>query len=588
MSYDVAIVNGLLVDGSGSPPRRADVAVKDGVICAVDDCPQWAQQAEQVIDAEGAIVTPGFVDLHCHYDGQVSWDSDLAPSCFHGVTTCVMGNCGVGFAPVREDHRQKLIELMEGVEDIPGAALAEGLRWRWESFPEYMSAIDDFPHAIDFVVQVTHDALRVYTMGERGAQGAPASAAEIAQMRSLLRAALDEGAVGFTTGRTDNHRTMRGQATPAADAAAEELCGIAEAFRGLDHGVIQAVSDFDMARGPQAFDPEFSLLERMAESAGRPLSISLSQRDMAPQQWRQILARAEAAAARGIALRVQVAPRPIGVLLGLDATFHPFIGFPSYKAISHLPLVERVRRMAEPAFKAQLLGERSEPVAGDGSPIPPLADALLARLNLLSLRLFRMGDPPDYAPPAADSLGAEAQRRGLPPLSLVYDVLLEQDGQQLLYFPLFNYTEFNLDAVHTMLTHPLALAGLGDGGAHVGTICDASFPTFFLTHWVRDSGRLPVERVIKMLACDPARYLGLRDRGLVAPGLRADLNVIDLSALQLRRPRLVRDLPAGGKRLLQDARGYRATLVRGQTITRDGQRTAALPGRLLRVGSGKT
>ncbi len=581
MSYDVVIANGLVVDGSGGAPRHADVAVKDGRICAVGDCPD---PAERRIDADGAIVTPGFIDLHCHYDGQVSWDADLAPSCFHGVTTCVMGNCGVGFAPVRPDHRQRLIELMEGVEDIPGAALAEGLRWRWESFPEYMSAIDDFPHAIDFAVQVTHDALRVYTMGERGAAGAAASAEEIAQMQALLRSALDAGAVGFTTGRTDNHRTVRGQATPAAEAAAEELCGIAAAFRGLDHGVIQAVSDFDMARGPQAFEPEFTLLERMAQSAGRPLSISLSQRDMAPQQWRQIISRAEAANARGIELRLQVAPRPIGVLLGLDLTFHPFMGFPSYKAISHLPLAERVRRMADPAFKAQLLSERSEPVAGDGSPIPPLADALLARLNLLSLRLFRMGDPPDYAPAAADSLGAEAQRRGLQPLSLVYDVLLEQDGQQLLYFPLFNYTEFNLDAVHTMLTHPLSLSGLGDGGAHVGTVCDASFPTFFLMHWVRDRGLLPLSRVIQMLAGDPARYLGLSDRGRIAPGRRADLNVIDLSALTLRRPRVARDLPAGGRRLLQDAVGYRATLVRGEVITESGQRTGALPGRLLRAG----
>ena len=582
MTYDLKITGGLLVDGSGGEPVPGAVGIKDGLIVAVGECSGLASRS---IDAEGALITPGFTDLHSHYDGQVSWDAQLAPSCFHGITTTVLGNCGVGFAPVRKEDHQRLIDLMEGVEDIPGTALAEGLTFDWESFPEYMTAVDKFPHAIDFVTQVTHDALRVYVMGERGLLGEPASDDDIAQMRTLLGQSLDAGAAGFSTGRTDNHRSKAGHATPAAEASHAELKGIAAALRGRRHGVVQAVSDFDMAQGPHRFEPEFDVLQELAAAAGRPLSLSLMQRDMAPQQWQQILRRAEAAQTLGIDIRVQVAPRPIGVLLGLDATFHPFMGFPSYKAVAHLPLAERVAAMSVPTFKAQLLTEQSEKVAGDGSPIPPLADTLLARLDFLSMRLFRMTQTPDYEPSIESSLCAEAQRRGVSPLEAVYDALLEHQGAQLLYFPIFNYTEFSLDNVHTMLTHPLSLPGLGDGGAHVGTICDASIPTFFLMHWARDRqrGRIPVQQVIKKLAFDTARYIGLTDRGLLAPGQRADINVIDLAGLRLSRPRLVRDLPAGGKRFLQDAHGYKATLVKGQLITQDGQLTGALPGRLARI-----
>ncbi len=584
MAFDLKLTGGTVVDGTGARACRADVAVKDGVIVEIGACDG---PAVRTIDARGAIVTPGFVDLHCHYDGQVSWDDALMPSCLHGVTTCMIGNCGVGFAPVRASDRARLIALMEGVEDIPGSVLAEGIRWRWETFVEYMDAIDDFPHAIDFVTQVTHDAMRVYVMGERAFAGGDATDDDVERMRALTRAALEAGAGGFSTGRTDNHRAADGSATPASEATARELAGIARAFEGLGHGVVQAVSDFDMAVSDERFDPEFDVIEKMAEAAGgRPLSISLMQRDMAPGQWRRILERAERANARGTNIRVQVAPRAIGVLLGLEATFHPFIGFPSYKQIAALTLAERVATMRDPAFKARLLGEKSEKVAGDGSPIPPLADVLLSRLDMVSMRLFRLGENPNYEPRMEDSIYAEAHARGVPALEAVYDAMLGQDGRELLYFPLYNFTEFSLDNVRTMLEHPLALAGLSDGGAHVGTVCDASFPTFFLTHWTRDrkEGKLPLERVVKMLSGDTAAYVGLADRGEIAVGRRADLNVIDMENLRLARPRMVHDLPGGGRRLLQDAIGYRATIVHGRVVVENGVVTAERPGRLVRVG----
>ncbi|RYE94919.1 MAG: D-aminoacylase [Myxococcales bacterium] len=570
----------MVVDGTGGAPRRADVGIRDGLIVAVGDCPG---EARETLDATGALVTPGFIDLHAHYDGQVSWDQDLAPSCFHGVTTCAIGNCGVGFAPVRPDDHERLIALMEGVEDIPGAALAEGIRWNWTSFGDYVAAVDEVPRAMDVALQVPHDALRMFVMGERAHE--PATDADIARMRELVGEALDAGAVGFTTGRTDNHRARDGSVTPASEATVRELRGIAGALAERGRGVLQAVSDFDMTTGDDRFDPEFDVLEQMAEaSGGRPLALSLSQRDLAPDQWRRILGRVEAAVARGLDLRVLVAPRGIGVMLGYEATFHPFMGFPGYKEIAHWPLSERVAALRDPGRKARILGERSEPLAGDGSAIPPLADKLLSSLDFVSMRMFRLGERPNYEQGLDQSLCAEAQRRGCSPLEAIYDALLEDEGKQLLYFPIFNYTAFNLDAVGEMLRHPRALPGLGDGGAHVGTVCDASFSTYLLMHWGRDraEGRLPVERLVQMLTSDGARFLGLSDRGRVQPGLRADLNIIDLPRLGLERPRLVRDLPAGGQRLLQDATGYRATLVAGQVTVRDGQLTGARPGRVAR------
>jgi N-acyl-D-aspartate/D-glutamate deacylase len=583
MLHEIVIRNGTVVDGTGAAPFVADVAIDGGKISAIG---KVDGKGTREIDAAGAIVTPGFVDIHTHYDGQISWDADLMPSSQHGVTTVVMGNCGVGFAPCRAADRDALIALMEGVEDIPGSALAEGIKWEWETFAEYMDALSKTPRTIDFGMHVPHDALRVFVMRERAIAGEVATDDDITKMRDELRRSLEAGALGFTTGRSDNHRSRSGDATPAAEANTRELVGIAQAFDGLSYGVLQAVSDFNMAQGPDQFDAEFDVLERMAEAApGHRISFSLMQRDQEAGQWKRILTRVENAAAHGIAARVQVAPRGIGVLLGFEATFHPFMGFPSYKAISHLPLAERVAKMREPEFRARLLSEKSERVAGDGSALPPVADWVLSQLHVLSFRMFRLGENPSYEPLPTASLGAEAKAKGIAPLEAILDALLENEGRELLYFPVYNYTGMNLDTVHEMLTHPLALPGLSDGGAHVGTVCDASFPTFLLTHWVRDRAkdRIALERAVQMLSNDTAVHMGLRDRGRIAVGLRADINVIDMDRLRLRRPRLVADLPAGGKRLLQDAEGYRATLVFGTVIAENGLLTGARPGRLVRA-----
>lgn len=581
-TYDLKITGGTIIDGTGAPRRSGDLGIKDGRIVDVGEC---SGTASETVDASGALVTPGFVDVHTHYDGQVSWDPDLAPSSIHGVTTCVMGSCGVGFAPCRADDRQRLIELMEGVEDIPGVALAEGLTWNWETLPEYMDAIDSFPHAIDFAVQVTHDALRVYVMGERAAPGAIATDDDIAQMRRLTREALEAGAVGFSTGRTDNHRTAQGEATPASEATIPELTGIAKAFEGLGHGVLQAVSDFDM--NPERFDEEWSVLEKMLDAAdGHPMSISLMQRDQAHDQWTRIIENAERVNAGGKTLRLQVAPRPIGVLLGLGATFHPFMGYPAYREIATRPLAERVAAMKNPEFKAKLLSQKHTRLSGDGSSIPPLADVLLERIDVVAMRLYRLGETPNYEPDPMTCIGVEASGKKISVLECIYDALLEDDGKSLLYFPLYNFTSMNLDNVHTMLTHPLALPGLSDGGAHVGTVCDASFPTTLLSHWGRDreKGRIELETLVRMQTHDTSRFIGLTDRGTLVPGSRADVNIIDFDNLSLGAPRLIHDLPAGGARLMQNATGYVATYVHGVKVAEGGQLTGNRPGRLVRAG----
>lgn len=578
---DLKITGGTIVDGTGRERFVGDVGIKEGRIVEVGG--KVSTPAAREIDADGALVTPGFVDIHTHYDGQISWDQDLAPSCLHGVTTVVMGNCGVGFAPVKKSDRERLIRLMEGVEDIPGTALSEGITWEWETMPEYMDALDEKPRTLDYCAQVTHDALRVYVMGERAIAEEAANDDDIALMRSITREALEAGAIGFSTGRSDNHLSADGDPTPASEATTRELAGIARAFDGLGRGVLQAVSDFDMR--DERFEPEFDILEEMARAGGRPMSISLMQRDHVPTQFKQIIARAERARESGLDIRLQCAPRAIGVLLGLEATFHPFMGFPSYKAICKLPLAERVAKMRDPEFRAKLLTEKSEPVSGDGSAIPPLADKLLENIDKIALRVFRIGEKPDYEPTVESSLYAKAYASGESALGTVYDALLEDDGHELLYFPLYNYTEMSLDNVHTMLTHPLALPGLSDGGAHVGTICDASFSTFLLTHWTRDraKNRIALERAVQMQSHDTARHMGLTDRGTIAVGQRADLNLIDLDNLALERPSLVRDLPAGGSRLLQRASGYIATLVNGLPIIERGELTGNRPGRLVRA-----
>lgn len=580
---DLLIKGATVVDGSGQAPVVADVGVKDGLIVAVGTV---TQAARETVNAAGLWLTPGFVDIHTHYDGQVTWDEHFTPSIYHGVTTLVMGNCGVGFAPVRPGHEDDLVKLMEGVEDIPGSALHEGIRWGWESFTQYMDALAATPRSLDYLVQVPHDPLRMYVMGERAIAGSTATEQDIAAMRAQLREALQAGAAGFSTGRSDNHRTSEGKETPASESSMAELTGLAQAFEGLSHGVVQVVSDFDLLKGPQRFDAEFDLVEALARASGKPLSISWLQRDPGGEQYLKIQSRVEAAVVQGLPMHLQTAARAIGVINGLDASFHPFMGFPSYKEVAHLPLPERAAALREPARKARILSETSERLAGDGTAIPPLVDILLARIDLISARMFPLDAQLNYEPSVMQSFLVQAKQRGITPLEALYDHLSGGDGDHLIYFTLFNYNQGNLDAVKAMLQHPRALCSLSDAGAHVGTVCDASFTTFMLTHWVRDraTDKLPLEQVVEMLTHRNARYLGLQDRGLIKTGLRADLNLIDPQGLSVGTPALVRDLPAGGKRFLQKASGYVATWVRGVAVQREGVITGECPGQLVRMG----
>jgi N-acyl-D-aspartate/D-glutamate deacylase len=581
MTFDLKIRDGLVHDGKGGPPIHADIGVKDGRIAEIGRC---AAAADRVIDAEGAIVTPGFIDLHTHYDGQISWDEEMRPSVNFGVTTVLMGNCGVGFAPVRACDHDRLIRLMEGVEDIPGTALHEGIRWGWESFGDYLDAIDRLAHTIDFAAMAVHDPLRVYAMGERAVWREQASADDLRLMRGLLKEALDAGAAGFSIGRTDIHRTADGDWTPSSEAGREELVALASVFKGRRRGVLQIVNDFNLERAGDQFPEEFALVEAFARAAGRPCSISLMQRDFAPNQWLRILAETERLNADGVDFRVQTAPRGIGVFNGLQCTMHPMMAQPLYQSIRDLPLESRVRIMRDPDFKRRCLADAPLKLAGPGSSVPPIVDQLIAGIGFAANKFYRLGERPDYDQGGDGSLGAEARRDGVPVMEKLYDVLLEREGRQLIYFPIYNYTEFSYDNVGRMLRHPNALLGLSDGGAHVGTICDASFPAYLLSYWSRDrkSDLIALPRAVQMLTADPADYLGLSDRGRLEVGQRADVNVIEHDILALHAPRMVKDLPAGGQRLLQEATGFRATLVNGVEVVRNDQVTDERPGRLVR------
>lgn len=580
--YDLKITGGTLIDGTGAEPVRGDVAVVGDRIVAVGDCPGTAKRT---IDAAGCIVTPGFIDLHTHYDGQATWDSELAPSSWHGVTTAVLGSCGVGFAPVRRGEEERLVDLMEGVEDIPGTALHEGIPWGWQGFDEYLDALDNLPHAIDLLAHVPHDALRLFVMGDRAASGEEATEDDIAAMCAELEKALEAGAVGLSIGRTDNHRTAAGKKTPGAEVHAPELMALARVFAGRDRGVLQAVSDFDQEKGADRFDAEFDLIEQMGRAAGRPLSMSLMQRINVPGQWQQMLQRVDRANASGGDLWVQVAPRPIGVVLGFGTTFQPFMAHPTYKALHHLPLKERIAELRKPEVRAKLFSEKPDKIAGDGSAMPPLADAMLARIDEAAFLMFPFSDPPLYEPDPSTSLAMRAATTGKSTLEVLLDALCADDGEALVYFAIFNYLGMSLDVVQQMLSHDHALMGLSDGGAHVGTICDASFPTTLLSWWGRDrpKGRFEVADLVHKLSGRQARYLGLSDRGTLAAGKLADINVIDHAALRLHKPGLVADLPAGGRRLLQRASGYRCTVKSGQVSFEEGVSTGAMPGRLVRL-----
>ncbi|MBI5255136.1 MAG: amidohydrolase family protein [Burkholderiales bacterium] len=566
-TVDLVVRGGELADGSGGPLVEADVAIDDGRIVAVG---RVAARGREEIDARGCLVTPGFVDLHTHYDGQAVWDTRLAPSSWHGVTTAVMGNCGVGFAPVKPADRERLIELMEGVEDIPGAALHEGLDWRWESFAGYLDAVDRQPRDIDLCAQLPHGALRVYVMGERAARLEPANADDVAQMRVLAAEAMRAGAIGFSTTRSINHRSVKGEPTPSLRATADELMGIALGLADAGRGVLQFISDFDTP----SLEAEWAMLCSLVRASGRPLSFSLAQRHSVPGHWRRLLDLTAQAVAEGLPICAQVAPRPIGVLLGLQGSRSPFSACASFRPLAGLPLAGRVAALRDPALRERLLAEvrQAQP--------DPAAQRLVA-----FDRIFPFGDPPDYEPPAATSFAAQAARCGRPAAELAYDALLQDEGRALLFAPFANYADFNLDVCHAMLADANTVPGLGDGGAHVSVISDGSFPTTLLAHWGRDRshGRFPLPWLVKRQTADTARAVGLHDRGRIAVGLKGDLNVIDMARLALEAPRMAADLPAGGKRLLQRSRGYVATVVSGVPVYREGQATGALPGRLVRA-----
>jgi N-acyl-D-aspartate/D-glutamate deacylase len=565
MGFDSVIRGATLVDGSGADPVEADVAIEDGVVAETGSI---SGRGREEVDARGLLLTPGFVDIHTHYDGQATWSSELTPSSLHGVTTVVAGNCGVGFAPCRPEDHLKLIRLMEGVEDIPEPVLAKGLEWNWESFEQFLDVLDARRFDIDLATQVPHGALRVYVMGDRGAKREPATPDDVASMAQLAGAAVDAGALGFSTSRTLNHRSSDGSPTPSLDATEDELLGIAQALGRLGKGVLQVVSDF------KDRDAEFAMLRRIVSASRRPLSISLAQAGPRPDQWRELLGSIHAATREGLPIKAQVCGRPIGVVLGLEATLNPFSFHPSYREIARLPLPDRVKRLRDPGFRERLLAET--PLEGEA-----LGRAMVGAFG----NLFALEDPPDYEPLREASLALRAEARGITPAALALELLLEAEGHGLLYFPFLNYAEGSLDACREMMLHEDSVLGLGDGGAHVGTICDASFPTTMLSYWTRDrtrGERLPLPWVVRAHTRETAAAVGLLDRGLVAPGYRADLNLIDYERVRPRRPRIVHDLPAGGRRLMQDADGYVATWVAGEVVYRDGEATGNLPGRLIR------
>ncbi len=567
MHYDLIIRGGSVHDGAGSEPRIADVAVKDGLIAEIGCI---AATADREIDASGKIVTPGFVDIHTHYDGQVTWENRLAPSSDHGVTTVVMGNCGVGFAPCRPHQRDMLVKLMEGVEDIPEVVMVDGLPWNWESFPEYLDALDGRELDIDIAAQVPHSALRIFVMGERAARQEAPNADDLAKMRRLVAEGIGAGAFGVTSSRNMMHRTKAGELAPSLYSDVDELCALADGLNDADAGVFQIIPAPDGDA-----DSEFKVLRHIAEHGGRPLSFTLL--DVANQPgggWQRMLEGLEQAASDGLEMRGQVAPRPVGMFFGLDLSLHHFSCHPSYKGIASLPLAERVERMRDPVFRKQLLSETPE----DSNPVT---------LNLVAA--FRAacpwGDEPNYEPKRADRIENRAREAGIGFDEFSYDALLADDGRAVFYLPAANYSNGTLDNVRKMLGHPRTVMALADGGAHYGLICDASFPTFLLQRWVRDaeeSQKLPLPLAIAELTGKSAATVGLTDRGRIATGWKADLNVIDLDALRLHVPRVAYDLPAGGKRMQQSSSGYVATIVSGVVTYEHGKPTGALPGRLVR------
>jgi len=566
MRFDLIIRNGTIVDGLGGEPFVADVAVSDGVIAAIGTVDG---DGTREIDATGLLVTPGFVDLHTHYDGQAIWSDRMTPSSAHGVTTAVMGNCGVGFAPCRAEDHDTLVDLMAGVEDIPGVVMTDGLPWTWETFPEFLDALDDRPRDIDVAALLPHSPLRVYVMGQRGVDREPATADDLAQLRALAAEAVEVGALGFASSRLTLHKSESGQPIPSFDAGRDEIEAIARGIKDAGGGLIQFVPD--LIAGD--FGPALETVFGVATDVGLPVTFTLAIGNAGDPFFLDGLDLVEKANAGGGDVSAQVFPRPIGLVIGLELSGNPFVLYPSYRELARLPLAERVAEMRKPEVRERIL---SDTPASDGHPLMFAAQAWEW--------MFPLGEPPNYEPNRADSIASRARARGVSPLEEAYDRVLDDDGHAMLLITLANFRDGSLDTVGELMKRDDVVLGLGDGGAHYGMICDASFPTYMLAHWARDrpSGRLTVAEAVRELTSAPARVAGLADRGRIAVGYKADLNVVDHTALTLHKPVVVSDLPAGGRRLDQTADGYVATVVSGEVIAENGVPTSARPGKLVR------
>jgi N-acyl-D-amino-acid deacylase len=568
--HDLVIRGGTIIDGTGRAAFTGDVAIAGGRLAAVGG---KAGPARREIDAAGLLVTPGWVDVHTHYDGQAMWDPLLAPSCWHGVTTVMFGNCGVGFAPVKKHHRQALMDLMEGVEEIPNPVLTAGLTWEWESFPDFMDALERRERAIDIAAQAAHLPMRVYVMGDRAIRREPATADDIAEMRKLTIEALRVGAFGVTTSRTDSHKTPDGELVPSRNADDSELLGIGSALGVTGAGAFGMNSDFDDE------DYELRWMRKLARDTGRPVWFLLTDRYEDPERWRRLMKAVHAARSEGLSLTAQIAGRPIGVMMGIGTALNPFTVRPSYKALESLPIAEQRKRLRDPDLRRKILAER--PSDAEVAKLAQFRQLITKRWD----KFFTMGDPPDYEPGPEMSVAAIATRIGRTPDEVAYDYIIEEN--QYLYFPVVNYVAGDHEPIREMLSDPACLLGLSDGGAHCTSIVDSGLPSFMLVHWGRDrhrGPRLPVEHLVKRQTSETADFFGLSDRGRLVPGLRADVNLIDFDRLRLHKPELVHDMPACGRRFVQRVDGYEATLAAGIPIFERGEHTGAMPGRLVRAG----
>lgn len=566
--HDLVIINAKIVDGTGEKSFSGDISINNGLISQVGKLDSYL--SKNTIDAKGHIVTPGFVDIHTHYDAQVTWDPYITPSSWHGVSTIVMGNCGVGFAPAKPDKHDWLIDLMEGVEDIPGSAMTEGIKWGWETFPEYLDYIDRQKRVLDIGALIPHGAVRAYVMGERGAKNESANTDDIKKMSEIVLDGLKAGALGFSTSRTLIHKSKDGEYVPGTFAEENELFGIGKTLSEVNHAVFQMTSNhIDM-------DKEFVWMKKLAQEIDRNVMFNLVQTDERPELWKDMLKMTEEAQQEGIKVIAQVAGRPAGVLMGWQTTVHPFVGYPSYQALLNLPVKERLEKLSDPEVKNKIINDTAIDLGDFGNFITKSFNKMFP---------LNSDSEPDYEPVIEKNLLNLAKSKNLSPQEIAYDLMLENDGQSLIYFPLFNYSNFNLDQIREMLLHTGSCISLGDGGAHCGAVCDASIPTFMITYWVKNRNRgerLDLEFVVKKQSYDTAKAYGMNDRGLIKSGMKADINIIDLENLKLLAPEMVFDLPAQGRRLIQKAEGYLYNIVNGEITFQNGEPTGNMPGKLIR------